>query len=39
MKGEDYNLPYMLKYEHVAWYEKGEVKILDRRIYQKEYPM
>lgn len=36
MKREDYNLPYMLEYEHVAWYEKGEVKILDRRIYPKE---
>lgn len=29
----DDGLAYMLKYEHVAWYEKGEVRILDRRIY------
>ncbi|NVF12378.1 s-methyl-5-thioribose-1-phosphate isomerase [Anaerococcus sp. AGMB00486] len=36
MERYDYNLPYMLQYEHVAWYEEGEVKILDRRIYPKE---
>ena len=29
----DKDLAYMLQYENVAWYEKGTVKILDRRIY------
>lgn len=33
MKREDENMPYLLQYEHVAWYENGKVKILDRRIY------
>lgn len=33
MKRQDYNLPYLLKYENVAWYENGKVEILDRRIY------
>ena len=36
MKRQDYDMPFMLKYENVAWYEKGEVKILDRRVYPKE---
>ena len=36
MERQDYNLPFMLQYEHVAWYENGSVKILDRRIYPKE---
>lgn len=30
---EDRDLAFMLKYENVAWYEKGRVRILDRRIY------
>lgn len=30
---EDYNLGFLLKYENVAWYEEGTVKILDRRVY------
>lgn len=30
---QDENLAFMLKFEHLAWYEKGEVRILDRRIY------
>ena len=30
---QDYDLAYMLKFENVAWYENGKVKILDRRIY------
>lgn len=30
---EDDNMPFMLRYENVAWYENGKVKILDRRIY------
>ncbi len=36
MKREDYDLAYMLQYEHVAWYDSGEVAILDRRIYPRE---
>jgi len=32
----DENLAFMLKYENVAWYEAGKVKILDRRIYPTE---
>jgi methylthioribose-1-phosphate isomerase len=33
MKREDADLAFMLQYENVAWYEKGTVRILDRRIY------
>lgn len=29
----DAGLAFMLKFENVAWYENGAVKILDRRIY------
>ncbi|WP_312939655.1 S-methyl-5-thioribose-1-phosphate isomerase [Oscillibacter sp.] len=29
----DDNMPFLLQYEHVAWYENGRVRILDRRIY------
>ncbi len=29
----DQDLAFMLKYENVAWYEEGRVRILDRRIY------
>lgn len=29
----DKDLAFMLRYENVAWYEDGKVKILDRRIY------
>lgn len=36
MERQDHNLPFMLQYENVAWYENGEVRILDRRIYPKE---
>ena len=36
MKRQDYDMPFMLRYENVAWYEKGEVRILDRRVYPKE---
>lgn len=36
MKRQDYNMPFMLRYENVAWYEEGEVRILDRRVYPKE---
>lgn len=30
---QDYDLAYMLRFENVAWYENGCVRILDRRIY------
>lgn len=33
MQRPDYDLAYMLKYENIAWYENGEVRILDRRVY------
>ena len=29
----DHNLAFMLQYENIAWYENGEVRILDRRVY------
>jgi len=29
----DDNMPFLLQYEHVAWYENGRGRILDRRIY------
>ncbi len=33
MDRADNNLAFILKYENIAWYESGTVKILDRRIY------
>lgn len=33
MPREDRGLAFMLQYENIAWYEDGEVRILDRRIY------
>lgn len=33
MRREDNDLAFMLRYENVAWYENGAVKILDRRVY------
>ncbi len=33
MERQDKDLAFMLQYENVAWYEKGKVRILDRRIY------
>ena len=36
MERMDKDLAYMLRYENVAWYEKGKVRILDRRIYPRE---
>ncbi|WP_036728169.1 S-methyl-5-thioribose-1-phosphate isomerase [Peptoniphilus mikwangii] len=33
---QDNDLAFMLKYENVAWYENGAVKILDRRVYPTE---
>lgn len=36
MNRADKDLAYMLQYEHVAWYEDREVRILDRRVYPRE---
>ena len=33
MERADRGLAFMLQYENVAWYENGEVRILDRRVY------
>lgn len=29
----DHDMAFMLKYENIAWYEDGKVRILDRRVY------
>lgn len=36
MKRMDNGLAFMLRYENIAWYENGKVRILDRRIYPRE---
>ena len=36
IKRADYDLAFLLKYENVAWYENGKVRILDRRVYPME---
>ena len=33
MERADKDLAFMLKYENVAWYEDGKVRVLDRRVY------
>lgn len=33
MERQDADLAFMLQYENIAWYDDGEVRILDRRIY------
>ncbi|MBD5101712.1 MAG: s-methyl-5-thioribose-1-phosphate isomerase [Subdoligranulum sp.] len=33
MQRADEGLAFLLRYENVAWYEDGKVRILDRRIY------
>lgn len=33
MKRMDEGMPFLLRYENVAWYENGAVYILDRRVY------
>lgn len=33
MERADRDLAFMLRYENVAWYEDGQVRILDRRVY------
>ncbi len=32
----DDNMPFLLQYENVAWYENGKVRILDRRVFPTE---
>lgn len=32
----DEGMPFLLKYENVAWYEEGRVRILDRRVFPTE---
>ena len=36
MERADSQLAFMLRYENIAWYENGTVKILDRRVYPRE---
>lgn len=36
MERQDKGLAFMLQYENIAWYENGEVRILDRRIYPRK---
>ena len=36
MERRDQNMPFLLRYENVAWYENGKVRILDRRVYPTE---
>lgn len=36
MERMDQNMPFLLRYENVAWYEDGKVRILDRRIFPTE---
>ncbi|MBQ2042500.1 MAG: S-methyl-5-thioribose-1-phosphate isomerase [Firmicutes bacterium] len=33
MQRADKDLAFMLRYENIAWYDNGEVRILDRRVY------
>lgn len=33
MDREDTGLAFLLRYENIAWYEEGAVRILDRRVY------
>ena len=33
MQRADKDLAFMLRYENIAWYEDGAVRILDRRVY------
>lgn len=36
MTRHDHDLAFLLRYENVAWYEDGAVRILDRRVYPME---
>ena len=33
MERMDNGMPFLLKYENVAWYDSGKVRILDRRVF------
>ena len=35
MERADKGLAFMMQYENVAWYDAGEVRILDRRVYPR----
>ncbi len=37
MERQDSNMPFLLKYENVAWYENGKVRILDRRVFPEKH--
>ena len=36
MEHMDQGMPFLLRFENVAWYENGKVRILDRRVYPIE---
>ncbi len=36
MERMDQGMPFLLRYENVAWYDNGKVRILDRRVYPTE---
>ncbi len=36
MERMDQNMPFLLRYENVAWYEDGLVRILDRRVFPSQ---
>lgn len=36
MERMDTGMPFLLRYENVAWFEGGKVRILDRRVYPTE---
>ena len=36
MERADEGLAFMLRYENIAWYEDGRVRILDRRVYPRK---
>ena len=36
LRRADYGLAQLLQFEHVAWFEDGKVRILDRRVYPTE---
>lgn len=33
MPGADHDLAFLFRFENIAWYEDGKVRILDRRVY------
>lgn len=36
MERQDEGMPFLLRYENVAWYEDGKVRILDRRVFPRQ---